>query len=196
MNIDHVKNVEELDELAEFFKIVYPKLPSFDKQSWVEGWNKNPELLLYARDNNKICAATLAGIVEGEKHFVVYEGVLNDYWNTGIFEALFIELEKRAKKLGITNIFIAIGSGQEEFYAKLGYTGQMLIQSEKHSVDDLKNFLASLNNKNAEFSHDRIHDGYINQIWLNVPIMDKELKRQFEEVLGDCWTQIIVGKSI
>jgi len=196
MNIENVKSIEELDELAEFFSIVYPGQPPFDKQSWAKGWNKNPELLLYARDDNKICAAALAGINEGEKHFVVCEGVLDGYWKTGIFEALFIELEKRAKKLGITNIFVAIGAEQEEFYAKLGYTGQMLIQSEKHSIDDLKNFLASLNNKNAEFSHERIHDGYINQIWLNVPIMDKELKKQFEEVLGGCWTQIIVGKSI
>jgi len=196
MNIDHVKSVEELDELAEFFNIVYPKLPPFDKQGWSERWSKTPELLLYARDNDKICAATLAGSGESEKHFVVYEGILEDYWNTGIFEALFIELEKRAKKLGYTNIFVAIADGQEEFYAKLGYTGQMLIQSEKHSIDDLKNFLASLNNKNAEISHERIHDGYINQIWLNVPILDKGLKKQFEEILGDCWTQIIVGKSI
>ena len=196
MNIDHVKSVEELDELAEFFKIVYPKLP-FDKQGWLERWSKTPELLLFAKDNDKICAATLAGTGEGEKHFVVDEGILEEYWKTGIFEALFIELEKRAKKLGYTNIFVAIADGQEEFYAKLGYTGQMLIQSEKHSIDDLKNFLASLNNKNAEFSHDRIHDGYINQIWLNVSIMDKkELKKQFEEILGDCWTQTVVGKSV
>ena len=195
MNIENVKTVEELNELVDFFKKVYPKLP-FDKQGWTERWSKTPELLLYARDNNKICAAALAGTSEGEKHFVVDEGILEDYWSTGIFEALFIELEKRAKKLGYTNIFVAIAEGQEEFYAKLGYTGQMLIQSEKHSIDDLKNFLASLNNKNAEFSHDRIHDGYINQIWLNVSILDKDLKRQFEQELGDCWTQIIVGKSI
>ena len=201
MNIANVKTIEELYEIGEFFKTVYPNHDfSSSIQNWTERWtdnfNRNPELLLYARDGDKICAAALTGFGEGEKHCVVDEGVLDGYWNTGIFEALFIELEKRAKKLGITNIFIAIGESQEEFYAKLGYTGQMLIQSEKHSVDDLKNFLAGLNNKNAEFSHDRIHDGYINQIWLNVPIMDKNLKKQFEEVLGDCWTQIIVGKAL
>ena len=193
MNIEHVKTVEELEECIEFFKKVYPKL-TFTSSEWLERWTKNQELLLYARDGGKIVAATLAGIVENEKHFVVDEGVLEDYWDTGIFEALFIELEKRAKKLGVTNIFVAIPDGKEGFYAKLGFTGQMLIQSDKHSIDDLKKVIEG--NKNYEISHTRIHDGYINQLWLNVSILDKELKKKFEEELGDCWTQIIVGKSI
>jgi len=184
-----------LMELLEFFRTLHPKI-NFLEKDWTDRWNKIPELLLYARDGDKICAATLGGVGEYGKHIIVDEGVLEDYWNTGIFEALFIELEKRAKKLGYTDIIVAIADGQEEFYAKLGFVGRMLIQSEKHSIDDLKNFLASLKNKNAEISHDRIHDGYINQIWLNVPIMDKDLKKQFEVNLGDCWTQIIVGKSI
>ena len=192
MNIEHVKSVEELDELAEFFKTVYPKLP-FDKQSWNERWNQNRELLLYARDGDKICAATL-GTGGNNGYIMVDEGVLADYWNTGIFEALFIELEKRAKKSGYTNVGVAIGENQEEFYAKLGFVGKMLIQSDKHSIEDLKKVNA--NYKNYEISLERIHDGYINQIWLNVPIMDKELKKKFEVDLGDCWTQIIVGKSI
>jgi len=194
MNIEHVKTIEELDELAEFFKKVYPD-HQFNKQDWLNRWNENHELLLYARDGGEICAAALGGIGEGGKHIMVDEGVLDDYWNTGIFEALFIELEKRAQKFGYSYIGVAIGENQEEFYAKLGYVGRMLVQSEKHSIDDLKNFLASLN-KNYEISHTRIHDGYINQIWLNVPIMDKNLKKQFEEDLGGCWTQIVVGKNV
>jgi hypothetical protein len=72
----------------------------------------------------------------------------------------------------------------------------MLIQSEKHSIGDLKNFWESLNNKNAEITGESIYDGYINQIWLNVSILDKDLKKKFEDDLGDCWTQIIVGKSV
>jgi len=194
MNIEHVKTIEELDELAEFFKKVYPKLP-FNKQDWLDRWTGTDELLLYAKDGGEICAAALGRIGENDKHIVVDEGVLEDYWNTGIFEALFIELEKRAKKLGYTDIFVAIADGQEEFYAKLGYMGKMLIQSDKHSIDDLKNFLAALN-KNCEITGTRIHDGYINQLWLNVSILDKDLKKKFEEDLGDCWTQIIVGKSV
>ena len=195
MNIDHVKSIEEFEEVGEFFQKVYPKIP-FSKQEWLARWTEVSELFLYARDGDTICAATLGKAGENDSHIMVDEGVLEEYWDTGIFEALFIELEKRAKKLGYKNIFVAIGEGQEEFYAKLGYIGKLLIQSDKHSIDDLKNFLASLKNKNAELSHTRIHDGYINQLWLNVPILDKELKKQFAEVLGDCWLQIIVSKGI
>jgi len=197
MNIENVKTIEELDEIFEFFKIVYPKI-DFSQQRFLEQWtehlNKNPELLLYARDGDIICAATLGTSGEGDKHIMVDEGVLNEYWNTGIFEALFIELEKRAKKSGYIYMGVAIGEGQEEFYAKLGFTGRMLIQSEKHSIDDLKKVIEG--NKNIELSHTRIHDGYVNQLWLNVSILDKELKKKFEQDLGDCWCQIIVGKGI
>ena len=193
MNIETVKTVEELEEC---FKFVYRNHDfSQTEEQRIEILNKQPELLLYAKDGDKICAVTLGG--GGDNGWVtIDEGVLENYWNTGIFEALFIELEKRAKKLGYIGVCLGIGDGQEEFYAKLGYTGNMLIQSDKHSIDDLKNFLASLNNKNYEITQTRIHDGYINQIWLNVPILDKSLKKQFEEVLGGCWTQIIVLKRI
>ena len=193
MNIETVKTVEELEEC---FKFVYRNHDfSQTEEQRIEILNKQPELLLYARDGDKICAVTLGGGADNG-WVVVDESVLEDYWKTGIFEALFIEMEKRAKKLGYIGILIAIGEGQEEFYAKLGYTGNMLIQSEKHSIDDLKNFLESLKNRNYEITQTRIHDGYINQIWLNVSILDKSLKKQFEEVLGDCWTQIVVLKNI
>ena len=109
---------------------------------------------------------------------------------------MFIELEKRTKKLGYKGIGLGIQEGQEEFYAKLGYTGSMLIQSEKYSIDDLRNYLESLNNKNWELRNTNIYDGYINQLWLNVSILDKDLKKKFEVDLGDCWTQIIVCKGV
>jgi len=197
MNIQNVKTIEELDEGLKFFKytgnIDFEGDGIYSRKWWLETFKKNPELLLYAKDGDKICAVTFGF---GDGGMTVHEGILDEYWSTGIFEALFIELEKRAKKFGYTGICLGIQEGQEEFYAKLGYTGDMLIQSEKHSVDDLKNFLQSLNNKNYEIKGTNIHDGYINQIWLNVSILDKELKKKFEEELGDCWTQIIVGKGI
>ena len=203
MNIEHVKSVEELDEGLKFFNYIYDpyiengeKTEKFKRNWWIENFNKNPELLLYAKDGDKICAVTF-GFVDGG-NITVHEGVLEDYRNTGIFEALFIELEKRVKKLGYTGIALGIGEGQEEFYAKLGYTGSMLIQSEKHSVDELKNFLETScgKNKNYEITGSGIYDGYVNQLWLRVSILDKDLKHKFEQELGDCWTQIIVGKSI
>ena len=205
MNIENVKTIEELDEVGEFFKIIYEDSPvgfeikegeKYSREWWLEQFNKNPELLLYAKDCGKICGAVSGWIEHNNNVTVGGDGVLKEYENKGIHEALFIELEKRAKKLGCQGIGLGIGEGREEFYAKLGYMGSMLIQSEKHSVDELKNFLESLNNKHWELKNTNIYDGYINQLWLNVSILDKDLKKQFEEILGDCWTQIIVGKSL
>jgi len=195
MNIENVKTIKELNEVLKFFNKIYPNHPIGEIDPWVERLNKHPELLLYAKEGDKICAATFG--IGGDNGWVtIDEGVLEDYWNTGIFEALFIELEKRAKKLGYIGLVLGIGEGQEEFYAKLGYTGNMLVQSEKHSIDDLKDFLAGLNDKTYEITQTRIHDGYINQIWLKVSILDKDLKKKFEQDLGDCRTQIVVLKWI
>ena len=202
MNIEQVKTIEELDACLDFFEMLYEpyiknseNIDKYSRRWWNEIFTKKNELLLYAKDNGKICAVTLA-FNDGGDGLTVHEGVLDDYWKTGIFEALFVELEKRAKKLGFTGLTLGIQENQEEFYAKLGFTGSMLIQSEKHSVEKLKDFLGSLKNKNYEITGTNIYDGYINQLWLNISILDKELKKKFEEELGDCWTQIIVGKSI
>lgn len=199
MKIENVENIEELDECLNFFKRLYPNYGGIENEKynrnwWIKEFEKCPELLIFAKDNGKICSS-LFGWTDGGS-VTVNEGVLEEYRSTGIFEALFIELEKRAKKLNCNGVVLGIGEGEEEFYAKLGYTGKMLIQSEKHSVEELKNYLESLNNKNYELTGTNVYEGYINQLWVNISILDKNLKKKFEEELGDCWTQIIVSKGI
>jgi len=41
-----------------------------------------------------------------------------------------------------------------------------------------------------------VYEGHINQLWLNVSLLDKELKKKYENELGDCWVQVIVSKNI
>jgi len=162
----------------------------------------NPELLLYAKDGDKICAFTLGRIdplpaTKGEGGYItVDEGVLEAYKPIGIFEALFVELEKRAKALKHAGLVVGIGEGEEEFYAKMGYVGKTLVQSEKYSLDELKTFNAQY--KNYEMTGTSVYNydgGSVNQMWLNVPLMDKELKNKFEKEIGDCWVQVIVNKE-
>lgn len=205
MNIDNVKTIEELDEVLELFKMIYPDHPCsnldhesdeiYGRKFWIEHFNQHPELLLYAKDDDKMCAFVCGWSNDG-KSITINEGIFTKYLHTGIFEALFIEVEQRAKKLGFSNINLGIPEGQEEFYAKIGYTGKMLIQSEKHSIEALKRCLEKLNNQNVEITGENVYDDYINQIWLDVSILDTDLKKKFEVDLGDCWTQIIVGKNI
>ena len=204
MNIENVKSTEELSELLETARLHYnPERIDFDgdglysRKFWIEQFEKNPELLLYVKDSekNKICAAA-GGWADGGNVTIGMDFAVKGYENKGIHEALLIELEKRASKLGFKGVACGIEDGQEEFYAKLGYTGNMLIQSEKHTVGELLKHLEILDKKNYEIKGTNIYDGYIKQLWLNISILDKEIKKAYEEILGDCWTQIIVGKKL
>jgi len=203
MRIDNVKTIEELEMVLAFTRTLYPEHKGFGtKKNWMPHFNMNPELLLYAKDGEKICAVTL-GILDplpvskSESGYVtVNEGVLKEYKNTGIFEALFVELEKRVRKLKHAGLVLGITEGEEEFYAKMGYVGKTLVQSEKYSIDALKAFNEQY--KNYEITATSVYkydEGLVKQIWLNVPLMDKELKNKFENEIGDCWVQVIVNKE-
>jgi len=203
MFIDNVKTIEELETVLAFANTLYPEYERFAAtEFWIPHFNMNPELLLYAKDGDKICAVTL-GILDplpatkSEGGYVtVNEGVLEAHKPTGIFEALFVELENRAKALKHTGLVLGIAEGEEEFYAKMGYVGKTLVQSEKYSIDELKAFNAQY--KNYEMTGTSVYNydgGSVNQIWLNVPLMDKKLKNKFEQEIGDCWVQVIVNKE-
>jgi len=202
MFIDYVKNIEELDAVLAFSNALNPNhsVASIDSESdekygrkwWIQQFNDNPELLLFVKDDNKICASLFGFNEHG--NITVHEGILDEYRKTGIFESLFIELEKKAKKLGFSSIVLGINDGEEEFYAKLGYIGKTLIQSEKYSVDELKAFNEQYNN--YEITGTNVYDGYIHQLWLNSSLLDTELKKKYEEEVGDCWMQIIVIRQL
>lgn len=202
MFIDNVMNINELDEVLTFAKTLYPDLPfefggagedKYSRRFWVEEWKKNPELLLFAKEDDRVCGAVL-GWAENNCVTVGADGVSDEYKNKGIHESLFIEIEKRAKKLGYKGIVLGIQEGQEEFYAKVGYTGRTLIQSEKYSVEELKKFNEQY--KNYEVTGAGVYDGHIHQLWLNSSLLDKSLKERFEKEIGDCWVQIIVNKEL
>ncbi|MCL2287004.1 MAG: GNAT family N-acetyltransferase [Firmicutes bacterium] len=189
----------------------------YSRQFWTTEWKYNPGLLLYAKENGQICGFIFGHGAHDKASEVNWElleasgkkpdkqpdgrgivtlggnGVAPEYKNKGIHEALFVEMENRAKKLGHQSIMTGIFDGQEAFFAKLGYTARVLIQSEKYSIDELKAF----NNQyyNYEVTATSVYDGYINQIWINASLLDTGLRTKFEQEIGDCWVQIIVNKE-
>jgi len=196
MFIDNVKNIEELDAVLALWPKIYPDLTTDHegtKEDWTERLKNDPNLLLYAKVDDQICGFVLGSGPPGQYITIHADGVLPEYKNKGIHEAMLVEIEKRAKQRGYYGLILGIIEGAEEFYAKLGFVGRTLIQSEKYSVDELVAF--NEKDKNYEVSHTRIHDGYINQLWLNVPLMDKDLKKKYTEEIGDCWVQVIVNKE-
>ena len=201
MLIENVKNLEELDAVLSFCKIIYPDVTfmgadgdeKYSRNFWITQWNKNPELLLFVKDGSRVCGIAI-GWADGQTVTVAMDGVAEDHAGSGIHEALFVEIEKRAKAVNYKGVGLGISECEEEFYAKMGYTGKMLIQSEKYSVDELKTF--NEQHGNYEITGTNVYEGYVNQIWLNVSLLDKTLKRTYEKEIGDCWIQIIVGKEI
>ena len=200
MMIDQVKNLMELDETLNFCQTLYPNHPIFyaddnekySRNFWIQEWEKHPELMLLAKDAGQISGAIL-GWVEGEWVTVAADGVAPGYENKGIHETLFVEMEKRAKQLGYQGLVLGILEGKEAFYATMGYIGKTLIQSEKYSADELKIFLTR--HFDYEITGSGVYDGYVNQLWVDVPLMDKKLRAMFAEDIGDCWVQVIVSKA-
>jgi AraC-like DNA-binding protein/GNAT superfamily N-acetyltransferase len=202
MFIDNVNNIEELNDVLTFTKALYPNITfdfggsgnhKYSRNFWVEQWKKLPELLLLAKENGHICGVAL-GWVDGDSITVGGDGTTREFYGKGIHEALFVEMEKRAKNLGLKGIALGIDDGLEEFYAKLGYIGKTLIQSEKYSVDELKAF--NEERDKYEVIGSSVYEGYVNQLWLNSSLLDKHLKKRYEEEIGDCWVQIIVSKNL
>lgn len=92
------------------------------------------------------------------------------------------------------NRALGIGEGEEAFYAKMGYMGKTLIQSQKYSVDQLNTF--NEQHRNHEIIGSGVYEGNEDQLWLNASLMDKGLKKQYEEEIGDCRVQIVVSKEL
>lgn len=100
-------------------------------------------------------------------------------------------LEKRAIAHGVHSLSLGAVESAEGFYEKLGYTGTLLIQSEKHNVDEL----LSLDTVYAvRFTN--VYEGSVNQVCLELPEADRALQRQYEDTFDGCHTQMMFWKEI
>jgi len=102
-----------------------------------------------------------------------------------------LTLEKRALAHGIHHLGLGAAESAEGFYAGLGYSVSLLIQSEIHGTDELLKF-----NTKYKVNFARVHDGYVNQVNLELPAPDRELQRRYESEFPGCYTQMIFQKNI
>jgi GNAT superfamily N-acetyltransferase len=109
----------------------------------------------------------------------------------GIAREMMMILEERAISKGVSVIGLGAVQSAEGFYSKIGYTGSLLIQSEKHSIEEL----LSLNTA-YPVNYTRVHDGTINQINLALTEPDRDLQRKYETTLPGCYTQMMFWKKI
>ena len=200
MIIDNVKNIDELNAVLETVKKIFPDSSidydgegKYSRKFWIEQLNKLPELLLYAKSDDKICASVFAW-EDNNSITVAHCGVLEEYHRKGIGKALVLEIEKRIKNLGYDSIALGSVENVEKFYEKLGYIGSLLIQSDSHSIETLKAF--NERGKNYKILWTNLYEGTISQICLKVPVADRELQKKYENTFDNCWTQMIYGKKL
>ncbi|MCL2772944.1 MAG: GNAT family N-acetyltransferase [Oscillospiraceae bacterium] len=199
MIIDNVKNIDELNAVLDVVQKIFPKSVidldgdgKYNRNFWIEKFNEHPELLLYAKIDGEICGSVFAWEDNGDIT-VGHCGVLNEYQKQGVGKALMLETENRVKNLDFHGISLGSAESAEGFYEKLGYTGALLIQSDTHSIEELK--FMNEREKNYDIIWTNIYEGTINQICLRVPISDREFQRKYETAFDNCWTQMIYGKN-
>jgi len=194
--IKHITNEQELDDALAFARKIFGDnsgLGSRDesRKEWLGHMERNNDLLLYAESNGGVVGIVFGSIGDDGNMTAGIVAVDERLRNRGVAREMMLLLEERGKTYGVHVIALGAVQSAEGFYAKLGYTGSLLIQSEKHTIDEL----LSLNTK-YPVNYTRIHDGKINQINLAIPEADRELQRKYESTLPGCYTQMMFWKNI
>jgi len=194
--IKHVKTERELDDTLVLEKIAFGipceyNSPAYSRQKWVERMRFCGDLMLYAESNNEIIAIVF-GRIENESSITVGPVAVDErFRKQGVARELMLRLEEHALRHDIHHLALGAVENAERFYEKLGYKGILLIQSEKHSINEL----LSLNTK-YKVINTNVYGGVVNQVFLDLPAPDRELQRKYESSFPGCHTQMVFDKSI
>lgn len=140
--IKHIATERELDAALALDEKVFGvpsgrNSPAYAREKWLERMKDAGDLMLYAELGGEAIGIVF-GRIENESAVTVGPVAVDErYRKHGIARALMLMLETRALGHGINRLVLGAAESAEGFYQKLGYTGALLIQSEKHSIDEL-----------------------------------------------------------
>lgn len=190
-----IKNVTEKHELKNalaFAARIFRCEPDLGYADYTdEKISRYGDLLLFAESKGEVIGMVFGRIEENCSMTVGPVATDERFRKQGIARKMMFLIEERAKAHGVQLIVLGAVQTAEGFYAKLGYTGSLLIQSERHSIEAL----LSLNTK-YEVRYTRVFDGKINQICLALPGADRELQRKYEKEFPGTYTQMMFWKNI
>lgn len=190
-DIKSANNHDELYAILDFAERIFGKHDEPDRTVWEERMKAHPELIIYAEANGKMIGITPSFLEDNGNVTVGIVAVDKNYRKQGIAKALMLEVENHAKLLGVHLIALGSVDTAEGFYQKIGYTGQLLIQSKKHTVEEL---LAL--NPGYPVAFTNVYQGKVNQLCLKLDAPDRELQRVYESTLDECYTQTMFWKKI
>jgi predicted N-acetyltransferase YhbS len=196
-SIKQVTTERELDDTLAFYKKVFEVTsecynPAYSREKLLKQINSSyNNLLLYAESDNEVIGIVFGRVENGTGIIVGPVAVDERFRKHGIARELMLLLEKHSLVHGIHRLTLGAVESAEGFYQKLAYTGTLLIQSDKHSIDEI----LALNCK-YQVINTNVYDGIVNQVYLNLPVPDREFQRKCENTLQGCNTQMIFGKTI
>lgn len=190
--ITYAKTKEELDLLLDFGEeILGGNQEIYDRAVWGTYVEKCPELLIYAESDHEVMGCCLSHLEENGNITVGIVAVKEQYRKKGIAKTLMLEVEREAIKHGVHLLALASAETAEEFYAKLGYTRQLLIQSQKYTIEELLTL-----NPDCHVEFTNVYDGKINQVCLKLEKPDGELQQKYESTFHGCNTTTLCWKTI
>ena len=146
--IKHVTTEQELDETLAFDKKVFGIAsehhnPAYSREKWLERLQTHGDLMLYAEANGEVIGIVFGRMENNGSLTAGPVAVDERFRKQGIAREMMFLLEERAKARNVSLIALGAVQTAEGFYAGIGYTGSLLIQSENHSIDEM----LSLNTK-------------------------------------------------
>ena len=194
--IKHIRSIRELDAALAFDCKVFGHSsersnPAYSREQWLGRMKKCGDLMLCAEAGGEVIAIVF-GRMEN-KHSITVGPVAVDarYRKHGLAREMMLLLETRAIKHGVRHLSLGAVESAEGFYKKLGYTGTLLIQSERHGIDEL----LSLNDK-YQVIGTKIYAGTVNQVFLALSAIDHELQKKYLETFPGCNLQMVFEKMI
>ena len=195
ITIRHITNERKLDaalalEAEVFGHLSEDNSPAYARARWVERMERHGALMLYAEAGGAVVGIVF-GRVEDGGVTVGPVAVAAERRGQGVGRALMLALEERARAQGVGLLTLGSVESAEGFYAGLGYTGSLLIQSERHGVDEL---LALNPGYPERFTN--VYGGAVHKLCLELPAPDRVLQRRYERELPGCRTQMLFQKWI
>jgi GNAT superfamily N-acetyltransferase len=194
--IKHITAERDLDAALVFDKSVFGMRDEhghneYTREKWLARMQTHGDLMLYAETDGEIIGIVFGRMENNGSVTVGPVATFERYRGHGIATALILELEERAKAHGATGLALGAVESAEGFYKKLGYTGSLLIQSDKHTVDEL----LSLETVYSVI-WTNIYDGTIAQVCLALTQPDRALQHEYKNIFTGCWTQMVFGKTL
>ena len=191
-----VQTIQTLDQLKQVWSFVTPILEpptgtgKHTLHYYTEQLTKTPTLLIFAKQDDRVCGCVLASIEED--HVLVGPvAVAEDSRRRRIGSAMMQEVEIRARELDQNTLILGAREEAEPFYLSCGFQPNLFIQlPEANSVERLE----SLNEK-YEVVWQAEQDDW-SRLMLRTPVIDKNLQRKYDQEFPNCYIQYVFIKHI